>query len=55
MRFTICKMCEEKMYAGEWIYGTDQEYFCSEDCLFNALGIIECTLTEDECEGDDAE
>lgn len=55
MKYTICNMCENKMYEGQTIFATYRESFCSEDCLYRALGIIEHILTEDDCEEGDAE
>lgn len=55
MNYIRCNMCENKMYEGQTIFATYRESFCSEDCLYRALGIIEHILTEDDCVEGDAE
>lgn len=55
MKYTICNMCKNKMYEGQIIFATYRESFCSEDCLYLALGINEVILTEDDCEDGDVE
>jgi len=49
-KYVICDNCKQKVYSGEEVYCVNISTLCSEDCLFDKLGVAQFYLEDSECD-----